>query len=292
MPSGILNYSKKRAMTRPSRARILNILFNSEVQLTAQAYIGKIAHECGISQRDAKMILTGLVNDQTLAYQELYGGTYVMESFSKPVRITDRFVISPPGVTAPHSESQDLTITILPGISFGSGHHPTTRLCMSALDRIFFKDPGLGGLTRKEAGDIGTGSAILALAACKAGMQTCQAWEIDANAVSEARQNVAVNGLTERIPVIDGMMSPDDLQLGLIMANLRFPTLKKVAPLIKAALCPQAYIVLSGIRSWECDALIQYYANFNCYPVWKNTKKNWSVVTLRYMGKTQTKSPL
>ncbi len=284
MPSGTPSCSKKRAMTPLDRVRILDILFESEARLTAQAYIGKIALECGISQRDAKKILTSLVNDQTLAYQDLYGGTYVMESFSKPVRLTDRFVISPPGVTDPHPRPEDLTITIMPGISFGSGHHPTTQLCMAALDRIFFKNPGMDGLPGKDAGDIGTGSAILALAACKAGMNTCKAWEIDANAVSEARQNVAANGLTDRIPIIDGLMSPDGLKLGLIMANLRFPTLKKIAPLISAALLPNACLVLSGIRSWECSELIAHYTHLNCHSVWKANKKNWSVVILTYKG--------
>ncbi|WDP91132.1 MAG: 50S ribosomal protein L11 methyltransferase [Desulfobacter sp.] len=267
-----------------NKTRVLDILFESEARLTARAYIREIASECGLSPREAKKILTTLVNDQTLAYQDLYGSTYVMESFSKPVRITDRFIISPPGTGRTPHGPDDIDITILVGISFGSGHHPTTRLCLEALDRLFYISPGRDALPGKNGGDIGTGSGILAIAACKAGMATCRAWEIDANAVSEARQNVAANNLTARIPVIDSLMSPDGLSLGLITANLRFPTLKQIAPLIRAALLPGAAIVLSGIRTWETQDLKTHYQTFGFTPLWEKNKKNWSVVIFKYSG--------
>ena len=172
------------------REAVLGILFESDVGLTARAYIREIARSQAVSQRKAKGVLTALVNDRTLAYQDLYGATYVMESFSKPVRVTDRFFILPPEITSIAGD-REIDIRITMGISFGSGHHPTTRLCLEALDFLFTAVPGLHG----HAGDIGTGSGILAIAACLAGMDDCLAWEIDANAVSEARLNVQANNL-------------------------------------------------------------------------------------------------
>ena len=280
MPPGMRNCSEKRGMTPFNREAVLEILFDSEARLTARAYILQIAGALSIPPSKAKKILKDLVNDQTLAYQELYGATYVMESFSKPVRITDRFFITPPGIAftpRPH----EFDIRIFPGISFGSGHHPTTRLCLQALDHLFFKLPEADRPRQGETGDIGTGSGILAIAMCLAGMDRCRAWEIDANAVSEARRNVTANSLGNRVSIIEDLMSPDNLSLTLLTANLRFPTLKQLAPLILEATAPGAPLVFSGLRTWEKEALLSHYKDFGFSCIWDKDEKNWSSVILR-----------
>jgi len=259
-----------------NRDEILSILHESEARLTARAYIAKISGKLGIPLRQAKKVLTGLVADCQVAYQDLYGSTYVMESFSKPVRITDRFFILPPGISSIAGPGEiDLRIT--QGISFGTGHHPTTCLCLEALDFIFSSPFDING----HAGDIGTGSGILAIAACLAGMESCQAWEIDANAVSEARQNVKANGLETKISVIDDLMSPDGLELSLVMANLRFPTLKQIAPLISEAILLGAYLIFSGLRTWEKEELVTYYTRLGFSLVWEKDQKNWSALIFK-----------
>ncbi len=261
------------------RDDILALLFDSEARLTARAYIRKISQELAIAPRQAKKILTRLVEAQEVAYQDLYGSTYVMESFSKPVQITDRFFILPPGISS-IAGPRNIDIRITMGISFGSGQHPTTRLCLGALDTLFSTTPDLKG----HAGDIGTGSGILAIAACLAGMDDCLAWEIDANAVSEARQNIRDNHLDPKITVVDDLMSPDGLYLSLVTANLRLPTLKQLAPVITKAILPGASLVLSGIRTWEKKDLIHHYAGFNFAQVWEKDEKNWAVVILKHRG--------
>ncbi len=263
-----------------NRDAVLDILFDSEVRLTARAYILKIAEALSIPPSKAKKILRTLVNDQTLAYQDLYGATYVMESFSKPVRITDRFFITPPGIEF-QPQPHEFDIRIFLGISFGSGHHPTTRLCLQALEYLFFNAPESSRPKKGQAGDIGTGSGILAIAMCLAGMDSCQAWEIDANAVSEARQNVTANNLDNQINVIDDLMDPGNLQLSLLCANLRFPTLKQLAPLILEAILPDAPLIFSGLRTWEKEDLITHYKNFGFSSIWDDDEKNWSAVILK-----------
>ncbi|MDD9302378.1 MAG: 50S ribosomal protein L11 methyltransferase [Desulfobacter sp.] len=263
-----------------NRDKVLNILFESRNRLTASAYIGLIAQHMSISIRQARQVLKSLVNDQEIAFQDLYGSTYVMESFSKPVRVSDRFFIIPPkikSIAQPHK----MDIRIALGIAFGSGHHPTTRLSLLALDTLFFHLDTHQFLQGKQAGDIGTGSGVLAIAACLAGMDTCQAWEIDANAVSEARQNVAANRLEQRISIVDDLMDPKDLALSLLMANLRFPTLKQLAPLIVQAVIPGAFLVLSGIRSWETSPLVAHYETHGFSLVWQKDEKDWAVVIFK-----------
>ncbi|MGD9823689.1 50S ribosomal protein L11 methyltransferase, partial [Desulfobacter sp.] len=227
-----------------NRDRALEILNNATARLTARAYIREISREFALTPFQAKKVLTSLVARQDVAYQDLYGSTYVMESFSKPVRITDRFFILPPDISS-IAGPEDIDIRISAGISFGTGHHPTTRLCLAALDRLFFSTALSGHLLQGgKAGDIGTGSGVLAMAACLAGMSQCMAWETDPNAVCEACRNVAANGLETRVNVIHGTMAAQDLRLSLVMANLRFPTLKQLAPDMCSILIPNGHRIL------------------------------------------------
>jgi len=259
---------------------LVALLAESQENLTASAYIRKISDHLGITRSRARKILTGLVNRQKVAYQSLYGATYVMEYFLKPVRITDRFYIAPPGIKNPAGPGA-LTISIHQGISFGSGHHPTTRLCLEALDHLFFTSPFSGSFPGNTAGDVGTGSGVLAIAACLAGMDTCTAWDIDPNAVSEARQNAAASGLNSQISVIDDYMSPQNPPMALICANLRPPTLKQLASLFKTSLVPGGFLVLSGLRDWEKIDLLAVYRKLGFFLFWENTHKHWTGLALR-----------
>lgn len=261
------------------RERALGILNDATARLTARAYIREISREFSLTPFQAKKVLTSLVQSQDVAYQDLYGSTYVMESFSKPVRITDRFFILPPDVES-IAGPNDIDIRIIAGISFGTGHHPTTRLCLAALDRLFFSTRLSNHLQGGKAGDIGTGSGVLAIAACLAGMSRCTAWDTDPNAVSEACRNVAANGLENRINVIHDIMTPRDLRLSLVMANLRFPTLKQIASDICSILVPGGHLILSGVRAWEMDDLKTYYSTMGFSIDWEREEKMWGALTL------------
>jgi len=279
LPNGIQNCLKKRDMIPFDRNRALDILHDAEVRLTARAYILEISREFSLTPFQAKKALTSLVQSQDVAYQDLYGSTYVMEGFSKPVRITDRFFILPPDVES-IAGPNDIDIRISVGISFGTGHHPTTRLCLAALDNLFFSTGQSDHLQGGKAGDIGTGSGVLAMAACLAGMSRCMAWETDLNAVSEARRNVAANGLENRINVIHDIMTVQDLKLSLVMANLRFPTLKQIAPDICSILVPGGNLILSGVRAWEMDNLKTHYSAMGFSIDWEREEKQWGALTL------------
>ena len=266
-------------MTPSDRTRALEILYNAVSRLTAGAYIREISKELSLSRSRAKKLVRQLVENQDVAYQDLYGATYVMEGFSKPVRITDRFFILPLNIAGTLGEL-DINIRIAPGISFGTGHHPTTRLCLTALDRLFFSSPCKKHLYKGRAVDIGTGSGVLAIAACLAGLSHCSAFETDANAVREAEGNVAANGLEDRIEVIHGPMPPLDPPLSLVMANLRFPTLKQLATSIHGLLGPGGSLVLSGARVWEMEALCDHYTATGFGVDWEKVEKQWGALIL------------
>jgi len=259
---------------------VLDILLESEKRLTAQAYIKQISLGLSIPFIQAKKILKSLVDKEELAYQDLYGATYVAQNFLKPVRVTDHFFLKPPAKQS-QAGPGDIDILITPGISFGSGHHPTTRLCLGAIDKIYHAAPLIEFSENGFGADIGTGSGVLAIALCLAGIERCRAWEIDPNAVSEARKNVAANHLSSRICVIEDYMPVCEGQFSVICANLRYPTLKQLSHLIKKNLCQNGMIILSGIRQWEKKDLITHYSEIGFTLVWQMDEKNWSGLVMK-----------
>lgn len=113
-----------------------------------------------------------------------------------PVRIGERIVIQPEWEPAEDVRPGDVVITLDPGMAFGTGTHPTTRLCLASLDALV--QPGHNVL------DLGTGSGILAIAAAKLGASKVLAVDIDPVAVEAAQENIEKNGTADNIIVQQG----------------------------------------------------------------------------------------
>jgi len=259
---------------------VLNILFRSDVKLTAQAYIKKIKSRFSVSFFEAKKILQQLIDTQELSYHYLYGATYVEKSFLKPVSITKHFILTPPGFQRRSNQNSidphKIEVMIDQGISFGSGHHPTTQLCLQAIDVCFFERQMMDSKINVAGADIGTGSGVLAMAMCLAGLTSCHAYEIDPVSINEAKKNVALNHLTKRIKVIEDYMKESRDRFSIISANLRVPTLTALSDIIFNSLKSNGIAILSGVREWEKDQLVAVYSEKGFKLVWQQDEKKWS----------------
>ncbi len=271
------------------REYIIDILSQWETRVSPGELIKKLSQKVNISHGAAKQVIKELTNQGEIAYTYFFGSTYMELSFLKPVHITEHFTLTPRSYENRADENAEdssyantnIEIIIDPGISFGSGRHPTTKLCIEAMEQVFFKQKILNTEKNFKALDIGTGSGILAIAAVKAGMTECLAIDTDPNAVFEAKRNIKLNGLEEVIKVTGKEIH--DKQYGifsLICANLRFPTLKTLLPLFSLISSDSSVLILSGIRIWETDKLIDFYSckDFKC--LWRKDKKNWSGIIL------------
>lgn len=256
---------------------ILNIVAESDVRLSARHFIQEIRSRYSLSVHEAKKIVQKLIEGQELTYQYLYGTTYIEKSFSKPVRVSPRFVLKPPGLPDNTAAKTDLHILIEPGISFGSGQHPTTRLCLSAIDFCFSGDLVPGG---GSGADIGTGSGVLAVAMCLAGLLSCRAYEIDPVSVHEARKNISLNRLSEKIHVIEHGIESDGIRYSIICANLRYPTLVNLSETICSGLMGNGLAVLSGFRTWETEAVFDAYKEKGFDLLWQRDDRKWSCFVL------------
>ena len=268
-------------MNPAEKERVLNLLRDSKTRLTARQYQRDISAALSVSRREAGKILKDLVEARDLSYLSVYGNTYVEECFDRPVQITDHFVLIPAGHSFFPENDTFYPIFIEPGISFGSGQHPTTRLCLEALDMTFFGSAPLLPDSAKGA-DIGTGSGVLALAMCIGGIEHCGAWEIDPVSVHEARKNVAHNNCIQKVEVVDGFFEGGHQDYSLICANLRTPTLFQLSQSLSQSIKDNGILILSGIRAWESQELSDCFHEKGFTVLWQKTLKDWFAVILQF----------
>ncbi len=145
------------------------------------------------------------------------------------------------------AEPGDLVIELDPGMAFGTGLHPTTALMVRAIQTRV--QPGMRVL------DLGTGSGILAIAAAMLGA-TVTAVDISDVAVEVARQNVAANGMAERISIeLGSIEAVQGHRFDLILANIIARVIAELAEPLAAALEPRAELLASGIIDERADVV-------------------------------------
>ena len=234
----------------------------------------------GLTKKDAKAAIRDLVAAGELAYTYEFGSTFLELSFNKPVRVSNHVVLKPPGHNF-EPESEDIVVVIKPGAAFGDGRHPTSRLAVRGIEYVLkkYEVRMAGGQTRIL--DIGTGSGILVLVAVKMGIRRGVGIDIDPAARSEARENISLNRLTGQIEISDQYLESIEGPFNLIAANLRFPTLKKIASCLRKIIHPEGFLVFSGIRSLESAGLIKAYDRKGFEFLWREESHDWAGVVFR-----------
>lgn len=169
-----------------------------------------------------------------------------------PIRIGRRFLVRPLWIDVP-PDSDRITLDLDPGMAFGTGLHPTTQLCLEALEDL--------DLAGKRVLDLGTGSGILAIASKKLGAAEVLALDVDSVAVEAARGNLAVNGLGEGVTVGQGSLPLDAPRLfDVVLANIIARVIIDLSAELAGALEPDGVLVASGIiddREGEVAAALQ-----------------------------------
>jgi ribosomal protein L11 methyltransferase len=162
--------------------------------------------------------------------------------FFQPVRVTDRILVGPPWAEMIPSPG-GFAIRIEPKMAFGTGRHESTRLALRELERV------VGAEDRVL--DLGTGSAILAIAAAGLGARVL-AVDIDPVALENARENLDLNGVTDRVEIRCGSLDQvGETGFAAIAANIQTSVLIPMLGGLRERLRPGGRLVLSGILERE-----------------------------------------
>jgi ribosomal protein L11 methyltransferase len=173
-----------------------------------------------------------------------------------PISIGERIWVVPSWHDAPDPDA--LVLELDPGLAFGTGSHPTTRLCMEWLEQNV--KPGQSLL------DYGCGSGILAILAKKCGAEPVVGIDIDAQAVESARQNSERN----HTDVTYGL--PDECPAGefdIVVANILSNPLKLMASMLSSKVKPGGKIALSGVLARQAEEVAATYAKWIDISVWR-----------------------
>jgi ribosomal protein L11 methyltransferase len=160
----------------------------------------------------------------------------------RPLRIGRRLVVRP-SWRRYQTKPGDVVIEIDPGQAFGTGAHASTSLALEAIEELASEAAGRDG----SALDIGTGTGILAIALARLGWERVVAVDIDPDAASAAKENMARNGVAERVAVLEGGPEAVGGRFGLIAANLSRPDLLRLRPEMARLAQSGGVLVFSGM---------------------------------------------
>lgn len=158
--------------------------------------------------------------------------------------------VTPPWLAAGRDPAT--TIVIEPAMAFGTGEHPTTRGVVRLMQGIIRAGDSVA--------DLGSGSAVLAIAAAKLGAARAYAIEIDPDATENAEYNIAQNGVGDRVAALEGdaaVFLPLVAPVRVILANIISSVLVDLLPLMAMTIADDGVIILSGILLEERERMIE-----------------------------------
>ncbi len=194
-----------------------------------------------------------------------------------PIPIGSSLLVLPAWVEPPQSDRA--SIILEPGMAFGTGTHPTSQMCLLAIET--YCRPGDLVI------DLGCGSGILSIGAIQCGAQSVLAFDIDAQAIASARHNLALNQMSDRIELVQGSLD-EALRVApgtgapILVANILAPIIiellhKGLDRLVSA----QGYMILSGILDYQLPEVLQIAETYGLQEHDGFEDGDWRAVVLR-----------
>jgi ribosomal protein L11 methyltransferase len=196
------------------------------------------------------------------------------QDFHKPLLVSERLWLRP-SWEDPREGAIDLVVD--PGQAFGTGAHPTTRLCLELLLEMGKAGEAVGPLT-----DLGTGSGVLAIAAAKLGWGPVSGYDYEEPSIEAAAANAEANGVSltlERRNLREGLpeLAPT------VVANMTAPVLKVVAEQLSSDRTPATFI-LSGLLHGELDGTVAEFASVGFEEADRRLQGDWAALLMRGLG--------
>lgn len=178
-----------------------------------------------------------------------------------------RITVAPPWVKV---DSAEHIVRIEPAMAFGTGEHATTRLCLSLMQTVI--RPG------DTVADLGSGSAVLAIAAAKLGARSVAAIEIDPDATSNAEENVTRNDVRATVHLFEGdaaALLPLIAPVRVVIANILSSVILDMLPVIARSLAPDGEAIFSGIMLDEREMMLSRLSDAGWRATAEKSEEEW-----------------
>ncbi len=219
-----------------------------DATVVPRAFVAQAARQAGFSAPTALDVTPVAGRDWVATTQAQF----------EPIEIGSRLRITPSWHRVPPQPGPPearLEIILDPGLAFGTGSHPTTRMCLEWLDRQLV--PGASVI------DYGCGSGILGIAAARLGAARVTAIDIDPQALRSTADNAAANGVT--LSVRSGEEAPCD-PADVVLANILASPLRVLAPMLETLVASGGILILAGLLDRQVDEVAAAYREIRLRP--------------------------
>ncbi|MDA0727170.1 MAG: 50S ribosomal protein L11 methyltransferase [Cyanobacteria bacterium] len=202
----------------------------------------------------------------------------------EPDPVGQRLLILPAWLELPPEHAHRQVIRMDPGSAFGTGSHPTTRLCLEAIEQL--ADERGGSLGPIRVADLGCGSGILGIASLLEGAGSVAAADTDSLAVRATRDNAVVSGFAEQFQVDLGSIERlaellEGRPADLLLCNILAPVIEALCPAFETVLAPEGLGLLSGLLVSQAPRLQQVLAEQGWSAELSAQQSQWGLMTIR-----------
>ncbi|MGA0278731.1 MAG: 50S ribosomal protein L11 methyltransferase [Vulcanococcus sp.] len=202
----------------------------------------------------------------------------------EPDPVGERLLILPAWLELPPEHAHRQVIRMDPGSAFGTGSHPTTRLCLEAIEQL--ADERGGSLGPIRVADLGCGSGILGIASLLEGAGSVAAADTDSLAVRATRDNAVVSGFAEQFQVDLGSIERlaellEGRPADLLLCNILAPVIEALCPAFDTVLAPEGLGLLSGLLVSQAPRLQQVLAEQGWSAELSAQQSQWGLMTIR-----------
>jgi len=202
----------------------------------------------------------------------------------EPDPVGQRLLILPAWLELPPEHADRQVIRMDPGSAFGTGSHPTTRLCLEAIEQL--SDERGGSLGSIRVADLGCGSGILGIAALLEGASSVAAADTDSLAVRATRDNAVVSGFAEQFQVDLGSIERlaellEGRPADLLLCNILAPVIEALCPAFDTVLAPGGLGLLSGLLVSQAPRLQEVLAEQGWSAELTAQQSQWGLMTIR-----------
>lgn len=262
-----------------SRFQVLQFIDESSSKVTFACVKRHFCETGQANTRALKKLISSLIQEGVLCYTSHYGRSFIEISYDRPLVVSRHVVIKPAGCSCNPSADQ-LVISLAKGASFGGGEHPTTRLAIRLIDTVLHLPTWQKIMGTLRVLDIGTGSGVLAILAAKSGVGSVHGIDTDPCAVFEARENIRLNQVGDRVDVFGDAFQTLAGPYDMVLANLRVPTLFGLRDELEKKANRDCVLIFSGIKSDETMPVCAFYKKAGYFLIKKGSEKGWDAICL------------